>query len=122
MQEPSIDAHTIPAGYLTPPKARPSKTEVRILFWACSFTENPSGCLPHDSPYDIHSDDLAVCLERYLEAHVDIPDHWLQEWVDVDDGTMEGSLGYGNILASPPAAYLQLQARLLARRLQSAAD
>lgn len=45
----------------------------------------------------------------------------LQEWDDADDGTMEGSLGYGNILESPPAAYIQLQARMLARRQQSSA-
>jgi len=43
----------------------------------------------------------------------------VQEWDDEDDGTMEGSLGYGNILESPPAAYLHLQARLLARRQKS---
>ena len=46
----------------------------------------------------------------------------VQEWDEVDDGTMEGSLGYSNILESPPAAYFQLQARLLARRPQSPAD
>jgi hypothetical protein len=45
----------------------------------------------------------------------------LQEWDDADDGTMEGRLGYGNILESPPAAYIQLQARLARRQQTSAA-
>jgi hypothetical protein len=43
----------------------------------------------------------------------------LQEWDDADDGTMEGSLGYSNILESAPAAYIQLQDRLLAKRQQT---
>ena len=64
---------------------------------------------------------LKLCPEASGTSAI-LPDHWLQEWGDVDDGTMEGSLGYGNILESPPAAYIQLQARLLARRLQSATD
>ncbi|CAK0784958.1 hypothetical protein CVIRNUC_008163 [Coccomyxa viridis] len=45
-----------------------------------------------------------------------------EEWAEESDGTLEGSLGYGNILESPPAAYVQLQARMLAGKRHAAAE
>ncbi len=72
MREPAADADTIPAGYITPPKARPGQTEVR--------THVKTAALHHMhlafSAPPMPDMSLKTVSKSYLQACGDTPSFW----------------------------------------------
>lgn len=74
MREPPADTDTIPAGYMTPPKARPCQTEVRThaKFAAPLHEMHPAFSTPPMAPRHILEDGVL----SYCQACMDTPNCW----------------------------------------------